>query len=156
MIFKRNMSSVQRQSRLLNQSRHRIYSLLILEGLNTRKKSSLMRLFQDVQYNFCHNKKVEIKGKFLNNLLLLLLVAISIDFAICLIPRAAYPNLATITHVVCSSNTFDFIANILGVLAKKKKKNAISIKGKCILFCLGYRTPSLLLPFVCKRRYKFV
>ena len=81
MIFKRNMSSVQRQSRLLNQSRHRIYSLLILEGLNTRKKSSLMRLFQDVQYNFCHNKKVEIKGKFLNNLLLLLLVAISIDFA---------------------------------------------------------------------------
>lgn len=75
-----------------------------------------------MQYNFCHNKKVEIKGKFLNNLLLLLLVAISIDFAICLIPRAAYPNLATITHVVCSSNTFDFIANILGVLAKKKKK----------------------------------
>ena len=131
MIFKRNMSSVQRQSRLLNQSRHRIYSLLILEGLNTRKKSSLMRLFQDVQYNFCHNKKVEIKGKFLNNLLLLLLVAISIDFAICLIPRAACPNLATITHVVCSSNTFDFIANVLGVLAKKK--NAVSVKGKCIL-----------------------
>lgn len=54
------------------------YSLLILEGLNKRKKSKVyLRLFQDVQY-FCHNKKVEIKGKFLNNLLLLFLVAISI------------------------------------------------------------------------------
>ena len=73
--------------------------------------------------NFCHNKKVEIKGKFLNNLLLLFLVAISIDFAICLIPRAAYSNMAAI---------IDFTANILGVLAKRKK-NAVSIKGKGIL-----------------------
>ena len=81
MIFKRNMSSVQRQSRLLNQSRRRIIHFSFLEGLNKRKKSKVyLRLFQDVQY-FCHNKKVEIKGKFLNNLLLLLLVAISIDFA---------------------------------------------------------------------------
>ena len=72
-----------------------------------------------MQY-FCHNKKAEIKGKFLNNLLLLFLVTISIDFAICLIPRAAYSNTDAITHVVRSSNTFDFTASILGVFAKKK------------------------------------
>ena len=120
------------------------YSLLILEGLNKRKKSKVyLRLFQDVQY-FCHNKKLEIKGKFLNNLFLLFLVAISIDCAICLIPRAAYSNAVAITHVVCSSNTFDFTASILGVLAQK---NAVSIKGKDILCLQGiapHRTPCRL------------
>lgn len=111
------------------------YSLLILEGLNKRKKSKVyLHLFQDVQY-FRHNKKLEMKGKFLNNLLLLFLVAISIDCAICLIPRADYSNTAAIAHVVCSSNTFDFTASILGVLAKKK--NAVSIKGKDILCLQG-------------------
>ena len=50
---------------VLNQSRRRIHSLLIIEGLNTRKKSRVyLRLFQDVQY-FCRNKKVEMKSKFL-------------------------------------------------------------------------------------------
>lgn len=104
------------------------YSLLILEGLNKRKKSKVyLHLFQGVQY-FRHNKKLEMKGKLLSNLLLLFLVAISIDCAICLIPRTDYSNTAAIAHVVCSSNTFDFTASILGVLAKKKMQYLLKEK----------------------------
>lgn len=97
------------------------YSLLILEGLNKRKKSKVyLRLFQDVQY-FCHNKKVEIKGKFLNNLLLLFLVAISI--------RSPLPTLRV--HPTRS------ISLPVSQGCSPKKKNAVSIKGKGILCVQG-------------------
>ena len=74
-----------------------------------------MRLFQDTQY-FCYNKIVEMKGKFLKwpFIVFSCMQPLSLTSPCLISPRLS--NIAAITHVEYSPNTFDFTANILRVL----------------------------------------